>query len=438
MARLLILFIFLCSTTAFAESNWPQFRGSNHDYLSDAKGLPTEWSADSNIKWKTPIEGRGWASPVVWENKVFIATAVREAEGTDTAPPANYRSGRVGKTSILRWELHCLDIETGNLLWKQVAFKGNPRIRTHPKNTFASETPATDGKHVYVYFGMIGLFCYDMDGKLIWQKDLGGYEMLGDWGTSSSPILHDGKLYLQIDNEENAFLTAMDPKDGEELWRVQRNPGSSWGSPMVWKNKSRTELVTNSEDVRSYDPATGKLLWSLRYPGGRASSSPTGTADALFVGNEARRDGGGVMYAVLPGASGDITPDNGQTTSDGVLWTVTDASPEFTSPLILDDQIYLFGRNRGFVGVFDPKTGARLPGIGRLPGARPFWSSSWTADGKVFCTDERGQTFIVTGGAEVKHVGTNTLGEPVYASPALIDGAIILRSENAVYRIESE
>jgi outer membrane protein assembly factor BamB len=426
--------LIVLSVPAWAD-NWPQFRGADHNYLTDAANLPEEWSASSNIKWKTPIEGRGWASPVVWGDKVFIAAAVKEIEGTDTAPPENYRSGRVGKNSVYRWELHCLDLKTGKPIWKQTAFKGNPRVRTHPRNTYASETPVTDGKHVYVYFGMIGLYCYDMDGELIWQKDLGGYEMLGDWGTSSSPILHDGKLYLQIDNDEDSFLTALDPKNGDEIWRVNRDPGSSWSSPMIWKNKVRTELVTNAEDVRGYDAATGKLLWSLRYPGGRASSSPTGDANTLFVGNEARRDGGGIMYAVTAGATGDITPKDGQSTSDGVIWSVTEGGPDFASPLIYQGQLYVFGRTRGFVGIYNPLNGERLPGIDRLPGARSFWASPWAYDGKVYCSDERGQTFVVSGGEKVEYVATNKLDEPIYASPALLDNGLILRGENHVYRI---
>jgi outer membrane protein assembly factor BamB len=311
----------------------------------------------------------------VWEDKIFIATAVQEVEGKDIGPPPNYRSGRVGKDSVYRWEVHCLDLNTGQPLWKRIAYRSNPRIRTHPQNTYVSETPATDGERVYVYFGMIGLFCYDMVGELVWKKDFGGYTMLGDWGTSSSPILYDGTLYLQVDNEDNSFLIALDPKSGDERWRVERDPGSSWSTPMIWRNKIRTELVTNSEDVRSYDPATGELLWSLQYPGGRASASPVGNADALFVGNERRRDGGGVMYAIKAGASGNITPASGASTSEGLMWSLSDGGPEFASPLLYEGHLYIFGRNHGTGGCYNPATGEMIEGLDRLPRARPFWSS---------------------------------------------------------------
>ena len=204
---------------------------------------------------------------------------------------------------------------------------------------------------------------------------------------------------------------------------------------MIWKNKSRVELITNSEDVRSYDPATGKLLWSLRYPGGRASASPVGNSNTLFVGNERRRDGGGVMYAVKAGASGDITPAPGASTSEGVLWSLTEGGPEFASPLLYEGFLYIFGRNRGTGGCYDPATGELIGGLDRLPGARPFWSSPWGFGGNVFCTDEKGKTFIIGAGPKVESVGVNELGEDVRASPAIIDGIIILRSESKVYCI---
>lgn len=434
--NLTILTAFAVVPAAFAE-HWPQFRGTDHDNLATGVELPQEWSATKNVRWKTPVEGRGWASPVVWGDKVFIATAVQEVEGKDTAPPPNYRSGRVGADSVFRWEIHCLDRDTGEGLWKQVAFRGNPGIRTHPQNTYASETPVTDGERVYVYFGMIGLFAYNLDGNLLWKKNLGAYKMDGDWGTGSSPILHDGRLYLQIDNEENSFLTALNPENGEEIWRVQRDEASSWSTPMIWRNKVRTELVTNADVVRSYDPATGELLWSMAYPGGRASASPTGNAEALYLGNERRRDGGGNLYAIKAGVSGDISPEPGSTISEGILWTKERIGPEFASPLLYEGRLYLFGRNRGSVHCLDPKTGEPVEGVERLPGARSFWSSPWGHAGKVFCIDEAGTAFVLEADSELELLHTNELEEDVRATPAFLDGALIVRAEKNVYCIEN-
>lgn len=424
----------LCvAAVAWAGENWPQFRGPNLDCSVETRTLPSEWSATTNIRWKTPVEGRGWASPVVWGNRVFIANSVLEAEGKDTAPPPNYNSARVGRDSVLRWELHCLDLRTGERLWKQTAHRGNPRIRSHPQNTFASETPVTDGERVYVYFGMVGLFCYDFDGKLLWQKDLGGYPMEGDWGTGSSPILYDGLLYLQVDNEESSFLAAFDAKTGEDRFRIPRDEGSSWSTPFIWKNRLRTELVTNADVVRAYDPKSGEILWQMKYPGGRASASPAANPDMLYIGNERRVDGGGVLVAIRAGASGDITPKGGGNLSAGVAWVNTDGGAEFASPLLYEGKLFLFGRNRGSVQCLNPQTGDPLESPERLPGARSFWSSPWGHDGKVFCIDEAGNGFVLSAGPKVELLGVNELGEEVRATPALINGAIIIRSLGNVY-----
>ncbi len=420
----------LATTPAAWAENWPQFRGADHNYLHASMELPQEWSKDKNIRWTAEMPGEGWASPVVWGDKIFIATAIQEVEGKDTAPPPNYRSARVGADSVYRWELHCLDLNTGKRLWHRVALRDNPRIRTHPTNTYASETPVTDGERVYVYFGMMGLFCYDFDGNLVWTKDFGGYRMDGDWGTGSSPIFYEGSLYLQVDNEEDSFLVALDPKTGGERWRVERDEVSSWSTPMIWRNKVRTELVTCGKFVRSYDPASGELLWMMDLQGGRASASPVGNSDTLFLGNERRSDGGGALFAIKAGASGDISPAS---TSDSILWTLPNVGPEFASPLLYDGNLYIFGRNRGSVGCFDPNTGERIQGLERLPGARSFWSSPWGNDGKVFCVDEAGTAFVISAGPNVELLASYALDEEVRASPALVDDAIILRGKNHVY-----
>lgn len=416
--------------------NWPQFRGPNHNYLPAEPGLPQSWSADENIRWTAEVPGEGWASPIVWGDKVFIVTAIQEVEGKDTAPPPQYRSERIGADSVYRWEVHCLDRTTGKELWKRVALRGNPRVRTHPSNTYASETPVTDGERVYVYFGMMGLFCYDFDGNLVWTKDLGGYTMDGDWGTGSSPILYGGNLYVQIDNEEDSFLVVLDPGTGDERWRIPRDARSSWSTPMIWRNKVRTELVMLDRFARSYDPDTGALLWSLDMKGGRASASPTGDAETLYFGNEARRDGGGRLFAVRAGASGDVTPSAGRSTSDWVLWSRPQGGPQFASPLLYEGYLYILERERGRISCYDAATGEAAYFLERLPGARSFWASPWGYDGKVFCPDDRGTTHVLRAGPELEILATNTIDDTFWSSPAFSGGTMILRGVDKVYGIQ--
>lgn len=223
--------LFATAAVLLAGANWPQFRGPQGSGVVEGDSFPSDWDAETNIRWKVENPGEGWACPVVWGDKVFLTAAVmkeppQEPEAGE-GPPAGGPGGRFGRqtdmtTAVYSWEVYCLDAATGDLLWKQVAREGHPRISKHNSNTFASETPVTDGEHVYAYFGMHGLYCFDMEGNPVWQKDLGAYPLLRDWGSSSSPVLWDGKLFIQVDNEEASFLVALDAADGGELWRVER------------------------------------------------------------------------------------------------------------------------------------------------------------------------------------------------------------------------
>jgi outer membrane protein assembly factor BamB len=358
----------------------------------------------------------------------------------------------------------CLDRATGKVLWRQLAQEAKPRIATHGSNTYASETPVTDGERVYAYFGMTGLFCYDAAGKLVWKKDLGAYPMQMGWGTSSSPVLDGDRLFLQVDNEQKSFLVAFDKKTGDELWRADRDEKSAWCTPYVWKNKQRTELVTlGSRKVRSYDPATGKLLWELGPGGGfRTTSTPVGDEDLLYVGAGAGGRGGfgggppgggfggggppgggfgggggrggmgggmggGGLVAVKAGASGDVSLKQGETSNAGVAWSLSRGGPAMASPLVYQGHLYILDQNGGLVTCYNAKTGKQVYRE-RLQGARAFWASPWACDGKVFCLDDDGQTFVLQAGPEFKLLGKNALNEMTWSTPAVAGGALFVRS----------
>ena len=191
---------------------------------------------------------------------------------------------------MYRWELSCVDLETGNELWKKVVHEGSPRTKKHANTNYAGETPVTDGERIYVYFGMTGLFCFDMDGTLVWEKDLGAYETQNGWGTGSSPVLHEGVLYVQVDNEEYSFLVALDSESGEEIWKVDREEKTSYSTPYIWKNSVRNELVTGGIRARSYDPASGELFWELQMDGRYNIPGPVSDKDLLYMGNSGFRD----------------------------------------------------------------------------------------------------------------------------------------------------
>lgn len=414
---------FIASSLMAHAAEWRQFRGSDANGLPSETQLPETWSVDTNIKWKTEVPGRGWSAPIVAGGKAVITTAVAEVPDDPS--------------SIHSFEVHCFDLATGDRLWHQVAKKEKPRIPTHPDNTYASETPVTDGRHIVAYFGMTGVFCYDFSGILIWKKDLGAYPMENDWGTSSSPAIHEGLVFIQVDNESDSFLVALDVANGEEKWRVEREEKTNWGAPMIWTNSHRTELVTSGDTIRSYRPETGDLLWELTVDGGRSCSTPAGYGDLLLVGREDRSDRGagpGGLFAIKAGATGDITLPTDSTSNEFVLWVNRKAAPAFASPLLYEDFVYILARRGGIVGCYDATTGEEVYRK-RLDGSREFWASPWAFNGKIFCQGESGATHVLDAGPEFNPLYTNQLEGRFWATSAAADGVILLRSVDSLYCI---
>jgi outer membrane protein assembly factor BamB len=451
--------------------DWPQFRGPNAAGLGVEENLPSAWSTGKNIQWRVAIPGVAWSSPIVWGERVFVTTAITEnqprprpgmpfggypgrpggennpdrtAPGSQGggAPPRPGRPGGIGgegkaPEAVYRWEVHCYQRDDGKLLWKQLAVEGKPSISTHNKNTYASETPVTDGRRVYAYFGMTGVYCYDFAGSLVWKTSLGSHKMRFGWGTGSSPALEEGRLFIVCDNEEKSFLAALDTETGKELWRVDREERSTWATPFVWRTKLRTELVTSgAKRIRSYDPATGKQHWELGGMNMQVAASPVAGEELLFIGSGGPF-GGRPLYAVRPGAAGNLTLKEGEPSNAGVAWYNKDAGPAMASPLVYGDHIYILSQNGGLLSCLEAKTGKAAYAKQRLPQAVGFTSSPWAYDGKVFCLDENGQTFVVKAGPDFKLLGTNKLDEMFMATPAIAGDALILRGIDHLYCVRA-
>lgn len=483
MVRTLVASILFlgCLFVSLAEAdNWPQFRGPQANGLSADDQLPMEWGADKAIHWQVKIPGQGWSAPIIWNNRVFVTTAVskdgkkpeyqQRGAGRGDRPqrgnrppkgearPNRNREGnaqrgqRQGRNrqrrnrkppeSVYRWEVYCFDLATGDEIWKKVARESRPTMPIHRSNTYASETPVTDGEHIYAYFGMAGVYCYDLDGELKWEKDLGVYPMQAGWGTSSSPVLNGGLVFLQIDNESDSFIVALDKKTGEEKWREKRDERSNWATPFIWKNKDRTEVIAAGRVIRSYDPETGKQLWQLDNHGGRSSATPTADENVLYIGTEERNrggydDGGGVLFAIKAGANGDITPPAESSTSEGVIWSVPKSGLSMASPVICQGYIYILDRRSGLVACRDAKDGS-LKYRKRVPGARAFWSSPWAVGDEVYCLDDRGTTHVLQAGPDFKILAKNTIDEQFWATSAMADGSLLLRGAEQLYCIRKQ
>jgi outer membrane protein assembly factor BamB len=397
-----------------ADDTWSQFRGNATNGVAEA-ACPLEWDTTTNVLWKVAIDGEGWSCPVVWGDRLFLTTAVPGSDGS------------------YRWDVVCLDATSGETRWRQTARTGRPSIPRHNTNTYATETATTDGERVYAYFGMHGLYCYDIEGQPLWSKDLGVFEMRGDWGTSSSPVLFDGKLFVQVDNEQQSFVVALDAQTGNELWRVDRNEKSQYSSPMIWQNSERNELIVGGMVYRSHDPDTGKLLWQLDMAKGRSSATPLALGDRLYVGTEYRSrggadDGGGFLFAIKPGGSGDIAD------SDFVEWKTAKSGIQMASPVESGGYIYLLERNGGIINCVETATG-KLMYTKRIAGARPFWASPWTSGGRVYCLDDGGTTHVIEPGPTLNIVAANRLDEQTWSTPAIVDGNIYLRTVGHLYCI---
>ncbi len=400
--------------------DWPQFRGPAADGVAEGVGAPGSWSEAENVAWRVEIPGEGWSSPIVVGNKVLLTTAV-PVEGS----------------RAYRFEVHCYALDSGDLVWSQVAHEGEPREPRHRDNTFASETAVTDGERVYAYFGMNVVACYTLDGEPVWRKDLGAYPMDNDWGTSSGPVVTEGKVFIQIDNETDSHLVALNTSDGEQAWRVERaDEVSNWSTPIVWQNSQRTELVVGGRTVRSYDPGSGDVLWSLN-AGGRSCSGNTATGDVLYVGNEDRSSRGGApsgLYAVKAGASGVIDPTE---PNDSLLWANQRGAAGIASPLVYDGLIYVPERRGGMMRVHDAATGQQLTRK-RLAGSGVVWASPLAVDGRVLVMDESGKTIVLNPGPDLEVIGVNQLeGGRFWSTPAVTDGTLLIRSASRLYCLRS-
>jgi outer membrane protein assembly factor BamB len=435
---LLVALVVAVRPAATPAADWPQFRGPNASGIGTDPRLPVEWGADRNIAWKVKAPGYGWSSPVVRGDRVFITAAVTE-KATRPTGSADWRNGLGQRLEfVCRLEVYCLSSADGTVFWQRTAYEGKPSIPINSSNTYASETPVTDGECVYVSFGMHGVFCYDFAGNQVWKKTLGSYRTENCHGTGASPVLHGDLLFIQCDNDEKSFLVALDAKTGQQRWRTERTEVTGWSTPLVWKNRVRTELVClGRQRMQSYDPATGKQLWELGGLNGQAMASPVGGDDLLFAGTGGQLGGGRPLFAVRAGATGNITFRPGSSSNEGVAWSLPKAGPLIATPLLYEGHLYILEQHLGVVTCHDAGTGRQVYRE-RLPQARGFFASPWAHGGKVFCMDEDGRTFVLQAGPEFKLLGRNDISEMAWATPALAGDALFLRTVDHLYCIKTK
>jgi outer membrane protein assembly factor BamB len=420
---------------------WPSFRGPGATGYADKQGLPATWSpaTGENILWRTRVPGLGHSSPIVWGNRLFVTSAI-SSRGAATFKPGLYGDGDASDDrSTHRWTLFAIDKRSGRVEWERVAFEGPPVDTRHIKSTYASATPATDGRSVVVSFGSQGVYAYDVNGQLRWKVDL-GHTKLGaydipsfEWGPASSPIIFEDLVILQVDTHLDSFVIALDLTTGSVRWKSERDEFPSWGTPSVAMTPAGPQLVTNaSKFVRGYDPRTGKELWRLG--GSSKITAPTPIfADGVFVvasGRAPERP----IFVVKPDARGDITLKDGETSNAAVVWSKTGRGSYMPTPLAYGGILYVLANN-GVFDAYDITTGKeiyrqRLPYVGSGYSASPV-----AADGSIILSSEDGEMLVVAAGREFKHLATNSMGELLMATPALSDGVMYVRAAESLFAV---
>jgi len=450
----------LTATTIHGQNiNWPQFRGPESNPVGTNTRLADRWSKTENVEWAQAIPGRGWSSPIVTGDKVYLTTVTTEGKSKPPQTGTEYSNEYVAELQKqglpmdkviekvterdielpsevkLHYFLYCLNLKTGKVEWQREFFTGQPPGGRHRKNSFSSESPVTDGKFVYVYVANLGLWAFDLKGKQVWNTPLEANPIYLDFGTGSSPALIDNSLVIVNDNEKQQFIAAFDKQTGKQVWRTNRDIGpkgrqSGWVTPFVWRHTLRTEIVTVGPEMAvSYD-LSGKELWRL------SGMSPVPIPmpfvfDGLLYINGGR---GAALFAIRPGAKGDISLEKGQTSSEYVAWSQPRAGTYLPSCLAYEGGIYALTET-GILTRFDAKTGKQNYKTRIDPTATAFTTSPWAYNGKLFCLSEEGKTFVIAAGEEFKLLHVNDLDDMAQATPALVGERLLLRTEHHLYSI---
>ena len=438
MRRALLIAALVIAPLGLGAEQWPQFRGPGSTGVAEDKNLPEHWSTTENVKWKTAIPGHGWSSPIAWGNRVFVTSVIPIGE---TEPPRKglYFGGERPAPQVEhRWMVYAVDWNTGKILWEREAHRGVPAASRHLKNTYASETPVTDGQRVYVSFGNVGLFAYDLSGTPVWSVPVPPMPTHNGWGTAASPVLHNGRLYVVNHNDQQSYIAALDARTGKTVWRTDYSEATAWATPYVWEHADRTEIVTSATGkIRSYD-LEGKLLWQLGPMSSIVIPTPFSKFGLLYVTSGYVGDQVRPVYAIKPGASGDISLAKGATSNASIAWSLPQGGPYNPSPIVYGDFYYtLF--DRGFLTSHDARTGKEIYTKVRLdPTASGFTASPWAYNGKLFAMSEDGTTYVIQAGPQFKVIGQNTLDEFTMASPAIHEDSLVIRTATTLYRISQD
>jgi outer membrane protein assembly factor BamB len=415
--------------------NWPNWRGPTGNGIAAAgANPPITWDEQTNIKWKAPLSGRSGATPVVWGNQVFVLTSRstdREAKPDELPKPdPRFVEKTTASTRFQSFEILSFDRETGELKWKKKAAEAVPHEGHHETHSYAGGSPTTDGKRLYVSFGSFGVYTYDLNGNLLWKRDLGRLHTRFGWGEAVTPVIHGDSLILNWDQEADSRLMILNAATGETKWEITRDEKSSWNTPAVVEFQGKTQVILNgTKRVRSYDLADGKEIWEAGGMTVNAIPSPLVENGVAYVMSGYS---GAAAVAIPLDSMGDVTM------SDKLAWRYDKGTPYVPSPILVDGRLYFTKALTQVLTVLDVKTGKPIVSAERIPGAGSFYASPVYAAGRLYFSDLSGTTVVMKAGDHPEVLATNKLNEPINASPVVVGKTLFLRTDKFLYAIEEK
>jgi len=415
-----------------AQKYWPQWRGPAGTGSAEGANPPFQWSEIKNIRWRVEIPGRGHSTPIIWKDQVFLTTAIP----TGTKLPPRY-SGAPGAhdnlpvTQKQRYVIMSINREDGKTRWEKTLQETLPHEGGHNTASLASQSPVTDGQHVFAFFGSRGIYCLDMEGALVWKLNLGVMKSKHGHGEGSSPVLHGDTLVINWDHEGDSFVLALDKNTGKERWRIRRDEVTSWATPIVLEHAGSPQLiVSGTSRIRSYDLATGRVIWECGGLSANIVCSPVAGHGMVFVGSSYEKQ---VMMAIeLEGASGDITD------SDKVRWSRIRGTPYVPSSLLYKESIYFLRHYQGILTRIEAKSGEEKQGPFRLGNIRNVYASPVAAANRIYITDLDGMTMVLSHEQQPRVLSMNQLNDSFSASAAIVEKEIYLRGLKRLYCIAED
>ena len=446
MFRILaIVFTLTIASDHCVAGEFSQFRGSDGTGIVADQPIPEMWSAEQNLGWKVTNPGAGWSQPIIWEDRIYVTGAVAEKD----LRPSNFADGVKSPQSMgvslfakapdvpIDWKLFCLSTKDGSILWEQTIVSGKPKVPIHPSNSWATESPVADENGIYVSFGAPGVVAaVDHTGKLRWTKEIGTFKTSNSFGTGSSLALHDGKVFAQNFNEDNATTFCFDTQTGDEKWKVTRtDKGTSWSTPLLWSNSQRIELiVSGGEQIDSLNPETGESLWTVKNVKASTANTPCADENRLYFGGSDPFSKG-PLFAIQPGGSGELSPEKKNAQFATCQWLQERQGPGMASSVSSGKFVYTLESN--ILKCFGAETGERLYQQ-RLPGLDLVAASPLLIGNKLLLLDEKGAACLVAEGPTFEVVGSGQLPDTFWATPAVADGAIYFRGLESIYCIRSK